>query len=286
MDNPYDPPRSQRHLPTLHWRESLSDDERAASIAALNRHCADTQAVAADHHDARPQPRGLGLTLASLGGTALVASIGICSLGLILVRDRELLLLLATICAGLGLSLILVARSRLHGDRRHAEDDRSDPVLTMRAWLEALSHGSGAEIRCRLAPSARALTIEAPDVVPHRSRAVYPLAHAESVLAWARTCTRSDPIHPRWLLVRNVELDHVDNDLAWVRIRLEFRWWPLWGVVMVGGTCLPLLFFALIPGLILYLALMQRRVVVATKAVMRGSDGRWYVVRPELVGEN
>jgi len=286
MVNPYDPPRAQRHLPTLHWRESLSADDRAAAVAALDRHCADAQALAADHHDARPQPRGLGLTLASLGGTALVVSLGIYSLGLILVRDRELLLLLAAVCTALAVGLLLIARSRLRDDGRHAEDDRGDPVLTLRAWLEALSHGSGTEIRCRLAPSARALTVEAPDVVPHRSRAVYPLVHAESVLAWARTCARSDPVHPRWLVVRNVELDHVDDDLAWVRTRLEFRWWPLWGVVMVGGTCLPLLFFALIPGLILYLALMQSRVVVATKAVLRGSDGRWYVLRPELAGEN
>lgn len=283
--NPFDPPVNDRPLPTLHWREACTPAEVDHERELLTRHCADHARVATDRAYARPRPRGLALTLASLGSTALVVAVGILALGLILERDRSLLIILAAICGSLSVLLIVAARARLRGDREHAEDDRDDPVLTVRAWLEALSHGTGGEVVCRLAPGARARVIEAPDLSPHRSRAAYPLHDPEAVEAWCKTFARSDPVQPRWLLVRNVELEQLDGDLAIVRARVEVRWWALWGVVAVGGIFLPLLFFALIPGLLLYLALMQRRVVVATKLVLRGPDQRWYVLRPELAPE-
>ncbi len=284
-NNPYAPPLSTRHLPTLHWRENCTPEDLALERERLVTHCADATLAQADRIHALPRPRGLALTLASLGSTALIVATVILALGLILERDRTLLLALAALCAGLATLLIITARGRHLGDRLHAEDDREDPVLTVRAWLEALSHGNGGEVLCRLAPSARQRVIEAPDLSPHRSRAAYPLHDPEAIEAWCKTFARSDPVQPRWILVRNVELERQEGDLAVVRTRVEVRWWALWGVVAVGGIFLPLLFFALIPGLILYLALMQRRVVVATKLVLRGPDNRWYVLRPELAPE-
>lgn len=283
--NPYAPPLRTHQVPTLHWREDCTPEDLARERDQLATHCADATQATADRIHARPRPRGLTLTLASLGSTALVLATVIVALGLLLERDRTMLLALAGLCSGLATLLIITARRRHLGNQRHAEDDRKDPVLTMRAWLEALSHGHGGEVLCRLAPSARQRVIEAPDLSPHRSRAAYPLHDPEAIEAWCKTFARSDPVQPRWMLVRTVELERQDGDLAFVRTRVEVRWWALWGVVAVGGIFLPLLFFALIPGLLLYLALMQRRVVVATKLVLRGPDDRWYVLRPELAPE-
>ena len=282
MVNPYAAPEVSRHLPTLHWREEIPAEDLAQERVLLAAHAADAAVLTADQARARPRPRGLALTLAALGGTAGVVGLGIGALALVLERDRMLLMILAGICGGLAVILAIGARSRLIGDRRHAEDDRRDPVDTLRAYLDALAHGDGDEIVCRLGPGARARSVEAPDLSPHRSHVAYPLDRGEAALAWAKTFARSDPVHPRWLLVRTVDLESQHADLALVRARYELRWWALWGVVLVGGLFLPLLFFALIPGLILYLLLMQRRVVVVTKHLLRGPDQRWYVVRPEI----
>ena len=73
------------------------------------------------------------------------------------------------------------------------------------------------------------------------------------------------------------------NDLAVVRLRFELRWWALWGALAVAVMALFLLFFALIPALILYLALMQRQPVAVSKHLLCGRDGRWYLLRPEIL---
>lgn len=281
--NPYAAPDVDRQLPTLHCREHLSAEILTRERELLAEHCSSYDQVARDRTWALPRFQGLALTLASLGATAFVVGCGIAALALILERDRSLLLSLAGICTVLAAVLGFSARTRLRGDHLHADDDRQDPVMTVRAYLQALSHGHGGEIVCRLSPGGRAILAEAPDICPHRSRAIFPMGDPEAALTWAKTFARSDPVQPRWMMVREVELEGVHEDLALVRIRIEFRWWALWGIVLVGSVFLPLLFFALIPGLLLYLALMQRRVVVITKHVLRGPDHRWYLVRPNLV---
>jgi hypothetical protein len=285
LANPYLAPTVNRQQPTLHWRETIDPTALERERELLRQHCENPTAMAQDRAWSTPRPRGLALTLACLGATAFVVGVAIAALALILERDRTLLLVLASVCSCLALILGVSARSRMRGDREHGEDDRSDPVDTMRAFWEALGQGSGGEIVCRLAPSARTATAEAPDLSPHRSRAAYHLDEPESAIAWSKTFARSDPIQPRWLMIRSVDLELIENDVARVRSRIEVRWWALWGVIAVGGLFMPLLFFALIPGLLLYLALMERRVVVTTKHLVRGPDARWYVLRPDVTPE-
>jgi hypothetical protein len=281
--NPFAPPGAHRLLPVLHWREAIDEQRLAAARRALAGHCADPDGLAADRILASPRPRGLAVTLGSLAGASLLIAVAIAGLAVVLSKDRVLLLGLSGLCTGLAGLIGMVSRERMRRDRREAEADRTDPVATLRAYVAGLRSGAPGEAIARLCPDARRATAEAPPVGPHRGRRAYRMDDPRSVEGWAKTFARSDSAQPRWLYVREVAIERREGDLAVVRLRFELRWWALWGALTVSVMALPMLFFALIPGLILYLALMQRQPVVVSKHLLRGADGRWYVMAPELL---
>ena len=225
----------------------------------------------------------MALMLGALTGTTLLISVGIAGLATVISKDRLLLFALAGLCAGLTLLFGLLSWSRRRRDRRLAEHDRDDPRATVHAYLQGLRSGAPGEALVRLCPDARKTAVEAPPVGPHRSRRVYRLDEPLAMVGWCKTFARSDPTQPRWLFVREATLERRSDDLAVVRLRFELRWWAWWGALAVAVMALFLLFFAVIPALILYLALMQRQPVAVSKHLIRGSDGRWYLLRPEIL---
>lgn len=285
--DPYAPPRSQRVLPVVHGSERLESGLLGEARLALAAHCADPSALAGDRQLAQPKPGGLAVTLAALSGTTMLFALTIAGLAIAIIsdQDRDLVISLGAFCGALALVLALAARNRHRRDQRLAEQDRSDPVATLRSYISALRFGSPGEVMSRLAPTARTVAIEGPTLGPHRSRRAYRLDSQAAVRDWARTFARSSPSQPRWLVPGDVVLERMTDDLAIVRLRCELRWWPLWSALCIALLAMPLMVFALIPGLVFYLALMQRQPVVMTKHLLRGSDGRWYLVLPGILPE-
>ena len=253
-----------------------------AARAALAQHCANNDALAADRQLAHPRPRGLAITLGSLAGLALLMTPGMIGLALFS-RDRQILLVMASLSAAAAVLLILASTYTLRRDRRLAEADRGDPRATLETYVTSLRSGAPGEALSRLCPDTRQSTVEAPPIGPHRGRKAYRLDNLQAMSDWCKTFARSDASQPRWMFIRDLSFERLDGDLAIVRLRCELRWWPLWGALAIAIMALPMLFFALIPGLLLYLALMQRQPVVVSKHLLLGADGRWYVVAAEIL---
>jgi hypothetical protein len=186
----------------------------------------------------------------------------------------------------LALALLLVTWLAWLLDRRvRPRNELDTPHETLRAVLSAMRQGRAGYVLASLCPTARECKAAPPSFgLPTRARFV--MNDVGSVRSWLGTFATPWPGAHRFVAFARVyrHLGPADARVARVHVELLFEalpWtWTLAGVMLttfwIGGAWV----LGLLVGL--YFAIAARRRVAVTRTLIKGTNGRWYVLTADL----
>ncbi len=273
MNDPFDPYAAPRAdlaptyvAPSGYAPTTLRLDEARAALAA---HLANPTAVALDRKNVGRRLRGVTVTLLVISVLAVVGAVAVA-----LINEDPAMLWAAAV----GAIFLTVAVIFLVSDLMIAERHATAPDRLMRSFLRACRFGRNGFAHACLAPTARAMTLVTPQIPPVPTLPVTVVADTPGALTtYLKSFAITGGNQQRYMRQKRVQLLDVRGDLATVEIEVRYEAVPM-VAVMIGVAAFVVFRPLIILYLGLYYALRKHTTIVAQKALLRGSDGQWYLL--------
>ncbi len=294
--NPYAPPKVDDAAASAPRRAKKRYDRKdiAEALAALNEHLADPERVAIDRKATGGRVRAVTIVLLALGVAAILVRFAMPgearTLGMIVaIVLGAILIFLGIVAAAMDLSMA-------------SRDGATTPIAALKSHLRSFSLARYGYAWACLCPTARAQTVQAPHLGPIAGGlGDFAMATHAGVKKYAATFARPAGGHVRSLQIKGLAVEREDGDVAVVRATLLFQSWPQWANILMGvGVATGMRFgdsgaagvtgpfrligiAAAIAGLIGLWALRKRFTVTVHRTLLRGRNGAWYLLDPDLL---
>ncbi len=159
----------------------------------------------------------------------------------------------------------------------------SDPRKALRSWFNAAAAGRGGYVVAALAPTARTVLTQPPDLAPIVPGAgATTLDNAKAGKRWARTFAAHGNGQVRWQKIKRLDIVEQQGDVAVADVTASYQSWPRWANILSIVLFIFIRLIGLIVALVLYFSLRKRTEVSFSKTLLQGSDGNWYLVSGDL----
>jgi hypothetical protein len=294
--NPYAPPAVDEAAAPVPRRAKKKRDRKdiEEALAALDEHLADPERVAIDRKATGGRVRTVTLVLLALGAAAILLRFAMPG------EARQLGMIVAIVLGAILLFLGIVAAAM---DLSMASrSSATAPIAALKSYLRSFSLGRYGYAWACLSPTARAQTAQAPSLgAVAGGLGDFAMATHEGVKKYAATFARPAGGYVRSLQIKDLAVEREDGDVAVVRATLLFQSWPQWANILMGvgvatgmrfgdsgttGVTAPFRLIgiaAAIAGLVGLWALRKRHTVTVHRTLLRGRNGAWYLLDPDLL---
>lgn len=289
--NPYAPPTADESAaPAPKRRKPRGKKAIDAALAELDEHLSQPENVARDRKAAGGKLRRvtilfLAFALVALAFAVIMPPSERGPFGMIIVMFGGLFLVIGGIAAAVDLSL-------------EARDVPGAPLRTLKSHLKSITLGRYGYTWATLSPTARARSVEAPDLGPVAGGlGTFSMDTEAGFKAYSTTFARPAGGQMRSMQLKDATVVSQEGDVAVVQGTMLFQSWPQWANILLGmggvfaarigqrtGGILALIgVLAAVAGLVGLIVLRKKHRVTVKRTLIRGRNGSWYLFDADIL---
>jgi hypothetical protein len=289
--NPYAPPTADEGAPAApRKRKRKGKKDLEAALAALDEHLSRPENVARDRKAAGGKLRTVTLVLLGLGVLGIV-------FGALAPGDSRKVGAIIGFAFG-GILLVIGIIAALVDLTLQDRGSPGTPLGTLKSHVKSIALGRYGYTWATLSPTARAQSVNAPDLGPVAGGlGSFSMDTEAGFKAYAMTFARPAGGQMRGMQLKDPTVVSEDGDVAVVQATMHFQSWPQWANIMLGmggvfaarvgqKQMAPLALIgiaAAVVGLIGLLALRKKHQVAVKRTLLRGRNGAWYLLDADVL---